>query len=73
MASGQRTASSPMPALVVGHGNPRNAFGRNAWTRGWAAIGAALPRPRAVLTVSAHWYLPETAVTAILLTDREAR
>ena len=57
--------SSVMPALFVGHGNPMNAIGHNAWTRGWAAIGAALPRPRAILAVSAHWYVPETAVTAM--------
>jgi 4,5-DOPA dioxygenase extradiol len=53
-----------MPALFFGHGNPMNALHENAWTRGWAAIGAALPRPKAVLCVSAHWYLPATAVTA---------
>ncbi|HEY5997899.1 MAG TPA: 4,5-DOPA dioxygenase extradiol [bacterium] len=57
--------SAPMPALFVGHGNPMNAIGSNEWTRGWAAIGASLPRPRAVLAVSAHWYLDETAVTAM--------
>jgi 4,5-DOPA dioxygenase extradiol len=54
-----------LPALFVGHGNPMNAIGENPWTRGWAAIAAALPRPRAVLAVSAHWYVPETAVTAL--------
>jgi 4,5-DOPA dioxygenase extradiol len=57
-------AGSRMPALFFGHGNPMNALHENAWTRGWAAIGAALPRPQAVLCVSAHWYLPVTAVTA---------
>jgi 4,5-DOPA dioxygenase extradiol len=41
-----------------------NALERNAFTEGWTAIGAALPRPRAILCVSAHWYLPATAVTA---------
>jgi 4,5-DOPA dioxygenase extradiol len=54
-----------MPALFFGHGNPMNAIGENAWTRSWAAIGAALPRPKAVLCVSAHWYLPGTAVGAM--------
>ncbi len=51
-----------MPALFLGHGNPMNAIQENAWTRGWAALGAALPRPEAVLCISAHWYLPATAV-----------
>jgi 4,5-DOPA dioxygenase extradiol len=54
-----------MPALFVGHGNPMNALLDNAYTRAWAAIGAALPRPRAVLAISAHWYVPGTAVTAM--------
>jgi 4,5-DOPA dioxygenase extradiol len=54
-----------MPALFFGHGNPMNALGENDWTRAWRAIGVALPRPRAVLAISAHWYVPETAVTAM--------
>ena len=52
-----------MPAIFFGHGNPLNALARNAWTDGWAAIGREIPRPRAVLCVSAHWYLPATLVT----------
>jgi 4,5-DOPA dioxygenase extradiol len=54
-----------MPAVFVGHGNPMNALEDNAYTRGWRAIGAALPRPRAIVCVSAHWYVPGTAVTAM--------
>lgn len=54
-----------MPAVFLGHGNPMHGIGQNAWTQGWSAIGAALPRPKAVLSVSAHWYIPATAVTAI--------
>jgi 4,5-DOPA dioxygenase extradiol len=54
-----------MPAIFFGHGNPMNALESNAWTEGWAAVGASVPRPRAVLSVSAHWYLPETLVTAM--------
>jgi 4,5-DOPA dioxygenase extradiol len=56
--------NSRMPTIFFGHGNPMNALHDNDWTRRWAAIGASLPRPRAVLSVSAHWYLPGTAVTA---------
>ena len=55
-----------MPAIFFGHGNPMNALTRNRWTDGWAAIGAGIPRPRAVLCVSAHWYLSGTSVTAML-------
>ena len=49
--------ANSMPAIFFGHGNPMNAVERNAWTDGWAALGQELPRPRAVLVVSAHWYL----------------
>jgi 4,5-DOPA dioxygenase extradiol len=54
-----------MPAPFFGHGNPMNAIQSNAYTEGWSAMGRALPRPRAVVSVSAHWYLPGTAVTAM--------
>ncbi|HYF00115.1 MAG TPA: 4,5-DOPA dioxygenase extradiol [Planctomycetota bacterium] len=53
-----------MPAVFVGHGHPMNALEENAFTRGWAALGASLPRPKAVLAVSAHWYGPGIRVTA---------
>jgi 4,5-DOPA dioxygenase extradiol len=56
--------SARLPAVFVGHGNPMNALADNGWTRAWAALGSALPRPRAVLAISAHWYVPVTAVTA---------
>jgi 4,5-DOPA dioxygenase extradiol len=57
--------STRMPAVFVGHGNPMNALAANAYTRGWAALAAAMPRPRAILAVSAHWFAPGTAVTAM--------
>ncbi len=52
-----------MPAIFFGHGNPMNALMDNAYSRAWANIGEELPRPKAVLAISAHWYLPATAVT----------
>lgn len=52
-----------MPALFIGHGNPMNAIAQNDYTEAWASIGKNIPRPRAVLAVSAHWYLPTCAVT----------
>jgi 4,5-DOPA dioxygenase extradiol len=52
-----------MPAIFFGHGNPMNALQRNAYTDAWARIGANLPKPRAVLSISAHWFVPFTAVT----------
>lgn len=53
-----------MPAVFFGHGNPMNAIERNAWTKAWSRCGASLPKPEAILCISAHWYLPSTAVTA---------
>ena len=55
-----------MPAIFFGHGNPMNALLKNGYTEGWANIGRRLPRPKAVLSISAHWYFPATAVTANL-------
>ena len=53
-----------MPAIFFGHGNPLNALASNEWTDGWRAIGKNIRRPRAVLCVSAHWYLPASLVTS---------
>jgi 4,5-DOPA dioxygenase extradiol len=57
--------ATPMPAVFLGHGTPMNALERNRYTQAWGAIGTAIPRPRAVLVVSAHWYINATAVTAM--------
>ncbi|MGC1379854.1 MAG: 4,5-DOPA dioxygenase extradiol [Candidatus Baltobacteraceae bacterium] len=54
-----------LPALFVGHGNPMNALAQNAFTRAWSSLGSAIGRPRAILCVSAHWYLPGTSATAM--------
>jgi 4,5-DOPA dioxygenase extradiol len=52
-----RTPKGRMPVLFVGHGNPMNAIEENAWARGFRALAQTLPRPRAILAVSAHWYV----------------
>lgn len=57
--------TKPMPAVFIGHGNPMNTLLDNAYTRGWAAIAKEIPRPETILSVSAHWYIPGTAVTAM--------
>jgi 4,5-DOPA dioxygenase extradiol len=54
-----------MPAAFLGHGSPMNTLERNRYTEAWRAFGACVPRPRAILAVSAHWYVQATAVTAM--------
>jgi 4,5-DOPA dioxygenase extradiol len=56
-----------MPTLFIGHGNPMNAIQDSAWSRAWSALGQRLPTLRVVLSVSAHWYLPGTAATAMAM------
>jgi 4,5-DOPA dioxygenase extradiol len=53
-----------LPALFVGHGSPLNAIETNAWHRGWREAAARLPKPKAVLCVSAHWETKGVWVTA---------
>ncbi|MGB6984788.1 MAG: 4,5-DOPA dioxygenase extradiol [Candidatus Aquilonibacter sp.] len=52
------------PVVFFGHGNPMNAIEDNAYARAWRSLGAQLPRPRAIVAISAHWYVPATLVTA---------
>jgi 4,5-DOPA dioxygenase extradiol len=54
-----------VPAAFVGHGNPMNALEHNRYSESWAGLGASVPRPRAVLCISAHWYTNASAVTAM--------
>jgi len=54
-----------MPAAFLGHGSPMNTLEDNRYTRVWKSYGASVPRPRAVVVVSAHWYVGVTAVTAM--------
>ncbi len=65
-AQGKKQAMpAPLPAVFFGHGSPMNALERNRYTEAWRAFGASIPRPRAILMVSAHWYINATAVTAM--------
>lgn len=55
--------ASSMPAIFFGHGNPMNALSSNAYTEAWRGIGERIARPKAILSISAHWYVPGTGVT----------
>jgi 4,5-DOPA dioxygenase extradiol len=54
-----------MPVVFIGHGNPMFAIEPNRYTESWTVLAAELPRPTAVLAVSAHWYVAGTAVTSM--------
>src|SRR5436190_1001654 len=54
-----------MPSLFVGHGNPMNAIVENKFAREWQNVGASLPKPEAMLCISAHWETHGTLVTAM--------
>lgn len=54
-----------MPALFLGHGSPMNVLEENAYTTTWRKLGETLPRPNAIIAISAHWYTRGTAVTAV--------
>jgi 4,5-DOPA dioxygenase extradiol len=54
-----------MPALFVGHGSPMNAIEDNEYSRGWTEVGRKLPRPNAILCISAHWETRGTLITGM--------
>ena len=54
-----------MPALFIGHGSPMNTLELNGFTQTWRSLGSELPKPRALVVVSAHWFFGATAVTAM--------
>ncbi|MGE4170255.1 MAG: 4,5-DOPA dioxygenase extradiol [Candidatus Margulisiibacteriota bacterium] len=54
-----------MPTLFIGHGNPMNAIENNAFSKTWQQLGQTLPKPRAILCISAHWETQGTAITAM--------
>lgn len=54
-----------MPSVFIGHGSPMNTIEINRFTEAWQQLGLSLPRPRAILAISAHWYINAIAVTAM--------
>jgi 4,5-DOPA dioxygenase extradiol len=63
--AGQKDSSDKLPVLFVGHGNPMNAIESNRFSNKWEEVGRQLPRPQAILVVSAHWLTRGTKVTAM--------
>jgi 4,5-DOPA dioxygenase extradiol len=61
----EQNTQTVLPAAFFGHGNPMNALEVNRYTAAWREFGRSVPRPRAILVVSAHWYIGATAVTAM--------
>jgi 4,5-DOPA dioxygenase extradiol len=59
------TQSAPMPAAFIGHGSPMNALEHNRYTDAWRSFADSMPQPRAILAISAHWYINATAITAM--------
>ncbi|MFZ6754264.1 4,5-DOPA dioxygenase extradiol [Undibacterium sp. Dicai25W] len=54
-----------MPAAFIGHGSPMNALENNQFTQAWAGFAQRIPKPKAILVISAHWYIDHIAVTAM--------
>src|ERR1035437_335671 len=57
--------SEKMPVLFLGHGSPMNAIEENQFVDGFRNLAKTLPRPSAILCISAHWYINGTKVTAM--------
>jgi len=58
-------ATDPMPVFFFGHGSPMNAIEENEFSREWQRIGSNMPKPNAILCISAHWLTKGTFVTAM--------
>lgn len=59
------TPTETMPVLFLGHGSPMNAIEENRFAQGWRMLGASIPKPKAILCISAHWLTRGTFVTAM--------
>lgn len=63
--AGMFNETEKMPMLFVGHGNPMNAITRNEFTEEWNRVGKTLPKPNAIICISAHWETNGTFVTSM--------
>ena len=62
-AAASSSRASRMPVLFVGHGSPMNAIEDTQWSRGFRALAGLVPSPKAILSVSAHWFVDGTFTT----------
>ena len=58
-------STEPMPVLFIGHGSPMNAIEDNEFSKAWREVAKILPKPKAILCISAHWETQGTLVTAM--------
>lgn len=65
LANSLRESEILMPVLFIGHGSPMNGIEDNDFSRRWAAMGKSIPRPKAVICISAHWLTSGTHITAM--------
>ena len=56
---------SKMPVIFIGHGSPMNAIEDNEFTQNWKKLGQELPRPKAILSISAHWFTAGTRISDV--------
>ncbi|WP_409516830.1 dioxygenase, partial [Empedobacter sp.] len=59
------STTDKMPVLFLGHGSPMNAIEENIFVEGWKKIGKTIPKPNAIICISAHWETKGTKVTAL--------
>src|SRR5665647_1784279 len=59
------SSTEKMPVLFLGHGSPMNAIEENEFVTGFRNIGKTIPKPNAILCISAHWFTNGTKVTAM--------
>jgi len=59
------STAARMPVIFFGHGSPMNTLASNRYTEAWRKLGASVPKPKAILVISAHWFTRGTAVTAM--------
>jgi len=62
--TGDRDVPGRMPVIFAGHGSPMNAIEDNRWSRDFASLSGYVPKPAAILAVSAHWYVDGTLLMA---------